>query len=280
MDRAGLENFFDNYEKESKRETKPWGFERFDRLRKENPEKVDELVTAINTITSLTFTQGNGGPFEIDLFRMPQSMYAVLPYLAELHELDLISFPQLRVVKENIDYFLEEGSSGEINAFASLIALFSTIDSGSLVLMDEPETSLHPNWQMQYINLLNGLLPELYSAHFVVCSHSHFLVSDLPTHKSQIISMENKNGIQAEALSQDTYGWSAENILYRIFRLKTSRNYYMQSQLSLLLSLISKNSKDSGKIRDLTQELSTVNISENDPLKPILAEAEEYLKNL
>ena len=56
-------------------------------------------------------------------------------------------------------------------------------------------------------------------------------------------SMSNSapNGGRAcRLVDYDTYAWSAENILYEVFGLRTTRNYYFERDLRELLSLISK----------------------------------------
>jgi predicted ATPase len=52
---------------------------------------------------------------------------------------------------------LRSMSSGEIQILTSLLSLASVVKESSIVLIDEPEISLHPNWQMQYIDLLNKI---------------------------------------------------------------------------------------------------------------------------
>lgn len=54
-----------------------------------------------------------------------------------------------------------------------------------MVLIDEPEISQHPNWQMQIIDMLDKCLSDS-KCHFIIATHSHFLVSDLPNYKSSV----------------------------------------------------------------------------------------------
>ncbi|MGB5919554.1 AAA family ATPase [Arcobacter sp.] len=58
-----------------------------------------------------------------------------------------------------------------------------------LFFFDEPEISLHPNWQKSYIKELVLLLAKIgKNYHFIFTSHSPFLLSDLP--KENVIFLE------------------------------------------------------------------------------------------
>ena len=48
-------------------------------------------------------------------------------------------------------------------------------------LIDEPDTTFHPNWQKKYINQLLSIYKNYKkNIHFIVTSHSPFILSDLP----------------------------------------------------------------------------------------------------
>src|SRR5690606_29722985 len=99
----------------------------------------------------------------------------------------------------------------------------------SIILIDEPEISLHPNWQIQYMNLLQSAFADYTDCHFIISSHSHFLVTDLVPDKSTIVSFSiNEYGVVInESLTFETHGWSTENILYRVFGVSSVRNHYL-----------------------------------------------------
>lgn len=51
-----------------------------------------------------------------------------------------------------------------------------------LIVLDEPDLTLHPNWQKRYINEMVNLLsnfPEK-KFHIIITSHSPFILSDIP----------------------------------------------------------------------------------------------------
>ncbi|WP_281234839.1 AAA family ATPase [Flavobacterium gelatinilyticum] len=196
-----------------------------------------------------------------------------------LKQLDIIRNIQIKVYKKGGSEFnFNDASSGEANILSTLIALIPVVQDNSLVLIDEPEISLHPLWQSQYIDLINKIFSNFKGCHIIIASHSHFLVTDLPPQQSSVIMLRNKKGlIKSERIEEPTYGWSAEEILYTVFNVKTVRNHFIESDLIDLLGLISDKSDDLDKIKKLLKSIKSLSISENDPLHAVIEEATAYI---
>lgn len=65
----------------------------------------------------------------------------------------------------------ENLSSGEQHFIIQLVMLIFMADEGSLILIDEPELSYHPAWQMDYLKNLRGIA-ELGGYQFILATHS------------------------------------------------------------------------------------------------------------
>lgn len=197
-----------------------------------------------------------------------------------LTKLDLIRNIEIKVYKKGGSEFnFNDASSGEANILSTLIALIPILQDNSLVLIDEPEISLHPLWQSQYIDLINKIFLNFNGCHIIIASHSHFLVTDLPPQQSSVIMLKNQKGlIKSERIEEPTYGWSAEEILYTVFNVKTVRNHFIESDLIDLLGLISEKSKNLNKVKKLLQSIKSLSLSENDPLNAVIEEATAYIK--
>jgi len=90
----------------------------------------------------------------------------------------------------NLDFIDAKGRSfndlshGEKMIFLQFISIYYEVlnntEENFIFLFDEPELSLHPNWQKKYILELHNLLLKLNKKfHFIFSSHSPFLLSDL-----------------------------------------------------------------------------------------------------
>lgn len=202
-----------------------------------------------------------------------------------LYSLNLLYDPKIEIFSVDGDeYSLEDSSSGEHNLITSLIGLMATIKPDSLLLIDEPEISLHPNWQMKYVSFLKDVLAsDTYNtSHILIASHSHFIVSDLEGDSSKVIGLSKGEGIEVIPLAKNlnTFGWSAEDVLYNIFNVRSPLNYYLQADLTELLGMIANNIEDSEKISAILNKLQALPKRENDPLQEIIVEATEYLRSI
>jgi predicted ATPase len=91
--------------------------------------------------------------------------------------------------KEDIKY--NDLSHGEQNIFGQLLNIYFYTQKNDkrLFLFDEPEISLHPEWQRRYLDELIVLLKKREEKnYFIFTSHSPFLLSDLP--KENVIFLD------------------------------------------------------------------------------------------
>jgi predicted ATP-binding protein involved in virulence len=213
----------------------------------------------------------------IDIFtdKIPLNYYSLI---GDLNSLDLISFPQLHLKRKEKSIDINEISSGEYHILMSFIGIYASIEHNSLVLIDEPEISLHPNWQMRYISYLKEIFKYYQSCHFLITSHSHFFASDLDGRHSKIIGLKRdiKDKIEKVDLPKDldTYGWSVEDVLYNVFDVISTRNKFVASDVATILNELSKGDKN--KINYVSKEQIEKlkhlenNLKDNDPFKAVV----------
>lgn len=278
-----FEDFFNNYKKYLKRESEPWSIGAFQSFKENEPEVIPKLVELLNYLhTKLQFFEPGSTSqfFEFDIFntdRDVKELFRLLPYL---NKLDLISYPSIVLSKYGKYYSVEESSSGEYHFISTVISLLAKAANNSIVLIDEPEISLHPNWQMKYIGFLNQVFKRHNALHFIVCTHSHFLVSDLKAENSVIISLnKSEDGIKANQIVSNTYGWSSESVLYNVFNVKTTRNHFVEMDVMELVSLLENKSQDTEKIKSLIDKFESLSLLTEDPLNELILEGKTYLNN-
>jgi predicted ATPase len=240
-------------------------------------DKLEKLPYKYSSIRKITYNL-----IEPALFERLNEEY---PMLEHLRQLGMISSPEIQLKREG-GYSLQESSSGEYHFFSSIVGLMATVKpTNSLVLIDEPEISLHPNWQMKYLTFLRELFShsEYATCHILVATHSHFLISDLKGDSSKIIGLK-RAGKEIEIIDLpkelDTFGWSAEDVLYKIFGLRTTRNHYMEVDLRELLHSISEKKQNKVELESIINRLEKVKLNSEDPLNLILSKAKEYIQKL
>jgi predicted ATPase len=272
-----LDDHFLNWESRTKnRKTVPYSYTKYLNLKNENENFVFELSNFINTI-KLKKSDSNQIIYHIDTENLKMvSLKKEYSYIEHLISLDLITSPIIKVLKNNKTYGLEEISSGEYSYLFSMVNLISYIEENSLIVVDEPEISLHPNWQIEYMNNLENIFNNYNSSHFIFATHSHFMIPNIKSSLSSIIKISEKGIINNK---NSYYGWSPENVLYNIFNMTTTRNHYFEMDIRELINLISKNNpKNISKIQDLIDKLEIFEINESDPLNELINEAKDFIK--
>jgi len=194
--------------------------------------------------------------------------------LSILGKLNMIRSSDVTLFKKyNKPFSFSDASSGEANILSTLIALIPLIENNSCVLIDEPELSLHPDWQYRYIELLNKIFKDFKGCHIIIASHSPFLASDLPIGGASIVVLKKEKGaIKSELLDESTFGWSVEDILLNVFNMPTTRNHYTYKIVSEALELIAKKQKRTNRFKQIKEELKSVesNLKEDDSLKLVI----------
>ncbi|MFC9600192.1 AAA family ATPase [Peribacillus butanolivorans] len=220
---------------------------------------------------NLNFEDGNNYNYYYEEFHI----------LWHLFELGIFKDPTV-YLKKGCFYKLEDASSGEAQYITTLINILANIEKDSLIIIDEPETSLHPNWQYKYVQGIREIFSNFSSCHFVMATHSHFLISDLTPDASSITSIrkEKNNELVFELHDEKTFGWNPDDILYNIFYMKTARNSYLEEDLRTLLSYISSGDTcNREKVKSIFEKLDKLTLRPNDPLKKLINNARGYFEN-
>ena len=206
-----------------------------------------------------------------------------LKEINELRQNGLLSWSRCYLYKDGKEVECNQLSSGEFNMLSIVMSVVLTaVNKNVLILLDEPEISQHPNWQIDIIDNLDAAL-DGYNCHFIISTHCHFLVSNLPVNRSNVIHM-NKIGDQVfqKSIEANTYGWSPEEVLLKVFEMTTDRNRYLAEMVGLFIKQISE---DSISLENANKEIAFLNkvsegLSDVDPLKKvILAITEEFNEN-
>lgn len=281
-----LDKFFENYAKD-KRTTSLRGTSNY-KIYKNKRGVIDKIISGINTFAKNLKPWDNTSlrakKIELDLSDSAniKNQFEIIQYLTSL---DLVTFPSIQIIDNNsVEYNFEDSSSGEYHIFTSLIGIISSIKENSIILIDEPEISLHPNWQMRYMDILYKMFTDYKSCHFIIATHSHFLVSDLKGKQSKIIGLTRKDD-QIEIIdfpeSLNTFGWSAEDVLYNVFQVTTSRNYYVALEIGEILKLIAKKDIDFTTLNSKKEELKEIKsgLKSTDPLKSLIDKVQKEFLN-
>lgn len=196
--------------------------------------------------------------------------------LEELRRFELVRGPIVKLYKKGggEEFDFNDASSGEASILSTLIALIPELEDNSLIVVDEPEISLHPSWQYRYVNLLDKIISKKSGCHILIATHSHFIVSDLPIGRSNIVHLKksSNSSIDVNYVEQETHGLAAEDILLNIFDMPSTRNYYLSQQVSEALELLASGDKKNIRYKNLIDKFNSYlpNLKKVDPLYDVL----------
>jgi predicted ATPase len=93
---------------------------------------------------------------------------------------------------------------------------------GALILLDEPELSLHPAWQSKVLGFYRQITKQSDGTHpqLVVATHSPFIVHGAPDSKVVILEKDSVTG-QISQSPDPTFPISKENVAVRAFSLQS-----------------------------------------------------------
>ena len=166
---------------------------------------------------------------------------------------------------------LSSGQQALLNIFLSLS---SCIENNSLICIDEPEISLHPEWQMELIIKIQDLFLEYTGCHFIIATHSPQIVSGLTSSNGFVIDLENNITYSAENYSKR----SADFQLAKVFNSPGYNNEYILKICFHLLSVIKENKDPTHEDLKLLQDIDCFkkNLKLDDPSLYLIKQVQSF----
>lgn len=142
-----------------------------------------------------------------------------LYYLDGFTEQDLKVAEQIRKCNEvivKIDNHYHPLSSGQKAFFDFALRCCLYIENGTLIVLDEPETHLHPNFIGEFVELLDYIL-EHTGSFAIIATHSPYLVREVGRKQVHVFSLDNNEFIKISNPRLRTFGSDVESISQFVF---------------------------------------------------------------
>lgn len=193
------------------------------------------------------------------------------PYLLrELVKYNLINTSTVTLYQQTgMAVDLLELSSGELNILSGFLGLAAHLEEGSLVLIDEPENSLHPEWQIRYIEMLEAVLREHAGCQYIITTHSPLVLSGAAS-TAPLMARLDKDPVQLNAnMIADA---SPDATLLTAFDVVTSRNNYLKQLVLEGLTLIENGEAGGDRSKAIVNFLAKIRdqIPSDDPIKEVV----------
>ena len=144
---------------------------------------------------------------------------------------------------------INELSSGEKQLFLRTLAIKMLEPENSIIMIDEPELSLHPKWQQKIVDVYRKIGR---NNQIILATHSPHILGSVE--KENIILLEkNKNGIVEVKTGDEfgnSYGQTTGRILEDIMGLETDRNPSVNNLLTLVKEMVKNDNYENSEFKE------------------------------
>ena len=142
-------------------------------------------------------------------------------------------------------------STGEKQIFFRGGSLLQNIEDDTIILFDEPEISLHPEWQQRILEFYKNINP---NNQYIFSTHSPHIVSCCKK-EELIVLCKNENGeIEINNDTENPYALPTDLLLLSVFNLKTIRNQKVENIINRYKDLLSReNLLNEEELKELKQ---------------------------
>jgi predicted ATP-binding protein involved in virulence len=133
---------------------------------------------------------------------------------------------------------IDELSSGEQELITKSFSLYLADIKDSVILVDEPEGSMHPNWQSRIASIYQKLANEN-NNQIILATHSPHIVSSVNKEQIRVLVKENDT-VRAIHDFTGSYGWRIDKVLLEIFRMTSLRTPIVEKEIQELKQMVLK----------------------------------------
>ncbi len=153
------------------------------------------------------------------------------------------------------EFDIEGLSSGEKQLFIRALSLKFLNASNSIILIDEPEISLHPQWQRKIIKVYENIGQD---NQLIIATHSPHVVADIKSEQLRVIR-KDENGVSIVPNEQieETYFQTSESILKYTMGLENTRSDEGQEKFNKLKTLLKQDLYDNEEFIDIYNYLKS-----------------------
>lgn len=153
---------------------------------------------------------------------------------SRLRNLKIIHRIEVFLKKDGKTISMFNASSGELSLITSFIYITTTITENTVLLIDEPENSLHPLWQKEYAKKLLDVF-YLYQPKIIIATHSPLIVNgaELFSKNSKVFKSDNFT-----FKLQKVEPLNVEELYFKFFDVTTPENRFLSNRIARLLNLL------------------------------------------
>lgn len=135
------------------------------------------------------------------------------------------------------EFGIEGLSNGEQQILSKVFVLFTEDMKGHVILIDEPESSLHPAWQTRILSVLRRC-SELNDCQILVATQSPQVIASAHKEEIRLFVRDDEGYVKVKTCDNSPYGWSVEKVLSELQGVQYLRIPEIENRLTELKELI------------------------------------------
>ncbi|EHD0093939.1 TPA: AAA family ATPase [Vibrio vulnificus] len=242
-------------------------------------QSIDDIYRNIKTLTSSSNKWKTTYSVPINLSKTNLLEDSYIKAIQVLSQNNLFSIKSLKLSRADdnrkfVDF--TSASSGEQCLALMLLGIASQIEDGSLICIDEPEISLHPEWQEEFIPLLESLFSNYTGCHFLIATHSPLLISKLTGSNCYILDLDENKLFN----TLERYNYSSDYQLATLFKSPGFKNEYLINESLDILNTLSKPGDIGREVLDRSMTLISLKekLEDEDPVYSLITTIERVLE--
>ena len=152
------------------------------------------------------------------------------------------------------EFNINDLSSGEKQLFLRTLSIKMLEPKNSIILIDEPELSLHPKWQQRIIEVYKKIGE---NNQIIIATHSPHILGSVSNENIFILYRDEKGKIEAKTGDElySSYGQPVDRVLKDIMGLESVRTPKIEKDLEELRKLVDEDKYDTKEFKEKYNEL-------------------------
>ena len=152
------------------------------------------------------------------------------------------------------EFDINDLSSGEKQLFLRTLSIKMLEPKNSIILIDEPELSLHPKWQQRIIEVYKKIGE---NNQIIIATHSPHILGSVSNENIFILYRDEKGKIEAKTGDElySSYGQPVDRVLKDIMGLESVRTPKIEKDLEELRKLVDEDKYDTKEFKEKYNDL-------------------------
>lgn len=207
----------------------------------------NEVLHLMNIVEFIEYNKANF-EFSSDKYQDLNDFIKALSYTYNFH-LGGFDFSQIQEILKSIEFSWNALSSGEyalLNLFGRLYNKVQTITEAKdvIILLDEVDLGLHPEWQRKWINSVLPIIGKIFKGkhiQIIMTTHSPIMLSDIFFDNVIMLQKDSdsqRNVIEEEKNNIKTFGQNIYDLYRSSFFLDSTRGDFANNRINIVIKTI------------------------------------------